>query len=357
MKHLHIANTFFEWELTEKEVPDLLKAFEQHPVFLQLQFLPFLYGGKEDAVGISHLPPQDYWKYFSTIGINPPEPFVLSTKKTFPFENIESWGASRSIDAWSAQRGIDYPKPPWEIVKKVNSKEFSFLNSPRLPFAALLHNELEAQEWLKNQIGPRVLKTCFGMSGRGHLLITDETIQSEKISLFIKRAEKNHLPVIAEPWVKRVMDFSTQWQIEKSKEIYYFGATCCENDARGTYRSNQVGPESQIFKERLDFLETHKTYAIDLLSRIAELGYFGNVGFDAMLYEQEGKTLLHPIVEINARKTMGWVALMLQRLYFPDRLITMKYEAKSENKQGLLPEFLELKGKCLHFRKQLYLEL
>jgi hypothetical protein len=75
------------------------------------------------------------------------------------------------------------------------------------------------------------------------------------------------------------------------------------------------------FRGCFPFLQDHCKKAIPLLGKIAEVGYFGHVGIDAMLYTlpEDPHTLhLHPVVEINARKTMGWAALAFQRRYFPD---------------------------------------
>jgi predicted ATP-grasp superfamily ATP-dependent carboligase len=69
------------------------------------------------------------------------------------------------------------------------------------------------------------------------------------------------------------------------------------------------------------------------------MGFRGNVGIDSMIYD--GK--LHPIVEINLRKTMGWVALKLGK--------SVAYETGTE---GLLPKFLDI-GKKITFQKQLKL--
>jgi predicted ATP-grasp superfamily ATP-dependent carboligase len=66
------------------------------------------------------------------------------------------------------------------------------------------------------------------------------------------------------------------------------------------------------------------------------LGYFGNVGIDAMLYGSP--VTLHPIVEINARKTMGWVALEVQKRHFPNQTLTLSYAKNSA--EGWLPSSL-----------------
>jgi hypothetical protein len=71
------------------------------------------------------------------------------------------------------------------------------------------------------------------------------------------------------------------------------------------------------------------------------LGFFGPVGFDAMLYNhpQTKKLRLHPIVEINARRTMGWAALKLYEKLKLDGLFSFSYELKKTEKKSFLPHY------------------
>jgi hypothetical protein len=333
---LHIANTFFEWELeTEPNIP-LPEAFYQSPIHLQLQFLPLLYA---DAMVVTDKPTADA-KMFTF------------DDKTFPKDaEIESWGASRLIAKWAKQRGLTYHMPDWQIVKQINSKQFSFENSPKLPGSALLTNETQTKEWLQHCPGKKVLKTCFGLSGKGHLFVDKG---SERISSFLQKEWNKGLPVIAEPWMPRILDFSTQWQIGPQSQVHYLGATLCRNDERGQYRSNTVGEEKTLFGPHLPFLAQHRKIAEPLLQKIANLGFFGNIGIDAMLYNPENPQL-HPIVEINARKTMGWAALAFQKRHYPDKTISFCF---APGKEGYLPHQLTLKtGKTIHFLRNLSVQL
>ena len=76
-------------------------------------------------------------------------------------------------------------------------------------------------------------------------------------------------------------------------------------------------------------MEKHQEIALDVLKKIATCGYFGNIGVDAMVYRLNGEILLHPIVEINARKTMGYAALTLQQQHFPEEILTLSFSPKS----------------------------
>jgi hypothetical protein len=69
------------------------------------------------------------------------------------------------------------------------------------------------------------------------------------------------------------------------------------------------------------------------------------VGIDAFIYLLGGKKRLQPVVEINARKTMSWVALQL-----PEKQIDY-----SHSSHGQLPSELIIKGKTIRFGRNIQL--
>lgn len=335
MPILHICNTFFDFELFQHPFPPLEKAFDQHEVFLQLQFLPFLYASKEDGVAVSFIPEDSFWKHLQALNISPPQLHLIQEEKFPSYQSISVWGHSPTILKWSEKKQLHYEMPSWSVVQLVNSKAFSFEACP-LPGGMLIHNEEELQKWLKTIKGTGVLKTCFGTAGTGHLIF--EEIDFSKLRSFAEKEWKEKRAIIAEPWMKRVLDFSTQWEILKSKEIKKVGVTQCENDSKGRYLQNLVGDPTKLFGPHLEKVEQHQQFVQKVLSKIAALGYFGNVGIDAMIYEKENGSLhLHPIVEINARKTMGFAALAIQQKHFPGKNVQLAFTKKEE--EGILPAF------------------
>ncbi len=275
MKKGHICNTFFERELENGPRP-LLDFFRSHPIVMQLQFLPLLYAAPDDLILVSDLPDN-------------PDPRLCLLDNAPSDIQIEDWGPSRSIAEWAKKKNIAYQIPPWDLIRQINSKVFSFTHSPKLPGAALLHSTDAVNEWITQTQGAKVLKTPFGTSGNGH--IHHPNVKPLYIT-----------PLIGEPWVERVLDFSTQW---KGGEL--LGVTLFENEPNGTYKRTFAG---QVEKWAL---EEHLAAAKPLVQTIVKMGYTGNIGIDAFIYLWEGKKRVHPIVEINARKTMSWVALQQKR--------------------------------------------
>ncbi len=350
MNTFHIANAQFEWELIQQKAPPLISSFEIHSIFLQLQFLPFLYADREDFVCVTARPPEEFWVALNDLNISPPKLHLLS--ENVPSSgSVESWGASPSVATWAKKQGLSYELPPIEVVKQVNSKLFSFTESSKLVGAALVQNAEELEAWMENTPGPKVLKTCFGVSGKGHFLLVPG-YDPEKLEHFVQREWREKRPLIAEPWVERVLDFSTQWKIDE--EIQYLGSTVSESTERGAHLQNRVGNEITLFGEHYSFLEEHRAAVVPILQKMVSLGYFGNVGIDAMLYKYEEKTLLHPVVEINARKTMGWAALEIQRKHFPNQMLALRYAPHIPTSKNLLPSSLtNERGKIVHFTRAL----
>ncbi len=331
MPHIHIANTDLEFELTDP-LP-LEKGLVRNPIVHQLQYLPLIYAGRDDGVGVTHLPPHE------------PRCHLLS-ETHLPFTEVESWGPSQAVADWAEIKGLTYHMPPWEVVKTVNSKAFSFQQIAPLPHAQLITTLEELERWLTTTEGPRVLKNCFGLSGQGHLFLP---ATPEKIKAFAQREFHTARPIIAEPWVDRKFDFSTQWIIHRDKSITYEGGAILVSDEKGRYQGNKVGPEEKIFGPFFHQLQSQKQTALHTLMHMSSLGYFGNVGFDAMIW---GSNVLHPIVEINARKTMGWVALQIRKRLFSNQTIRVSYVSQ-KHENPMLP----VSANGVKFPRNLYAEV
>ncbi len=355
MPILHIANTNFEDEIATDSPVNFPAIIESHPIYLQLQFLPLLYGNKEDLVYATAMPDEDYFDRLRNLQIESPKLARQPPKNA----EIESWGASPSIEAWAQLHHLIYENPPWDIIREVNSKAFSFTNAPLLPGATLLYNWEELLTWCRQISGKKILKTCFGVSGRGHFHL--KAIDDPALSELTKREWNAGRPLIAEPWVERCLDFSTQWYLERGGTYNYIGFTLCQNDIRGHYRGTVAGDSNKFPEHCLGDLSSlfavHLEKAEILLRMMRLKGYFGHIGFDAMIYRNGEQRLLHPIVEINARKTMGWVALILRNRHFSEQTLRIFLCKRSQAQTPLLPAKITTgSGRQISFQNQLCVE-
>ncbi len=306
MSRLHICNTFFEKELEASAKKNLADWMRLHPIVMQLQFLPLLYADPNDHILVSDLPEN-------------PDPRLCLIDHPPPKGLIEHWGPSLSIKAWAEKHNLPYTIPDWATVQTINSKIFSFTSSPKLPGAAIMNSQEEIKAWIQTTPNPKVLKTPFGTAGSGHSLNPDT-----------ERAYK--VPIIGEPWVERIIDFSTQWLDGEC-----IGTTIFENEANGTYKGTFQGVVEPWA------LEQHLQTAYPIVQNIKAQGYSGNIGIDAFIYLWRGEKRLHPIVEINARKTMSWAALQIPK----------KQLSYTRSTQGLLPSSLTVKNKTIYFQRNI----
>lgn len=327
---VHIANTNFEEELSHPE------SLQNHPIYLQLQFLPLLYADPEDIVLVSELPSSGFLARF-------PRARLHTFKDEIDLSGyfLESWGYSPRLETFAKKRGLLYPAPTLASVRKAHSKAFAWEHTPKRANSCLLRNEKEAKEWLEKEPYPKVLKKAFSHSGRGHLLLFSPD-DAKKVEPFLQGEWKQGLPVRAEKWLDRVFEFSTQWKIEQDQTFSLLGVTVFESSARGSYQKTIVGDQ-----EENPFLEEHLHEARKFLSLVSQEGFFGNIGLDSFVYRKEGRLFLYPITEANARKTMSLAALLFQKRYFPQKKLTFSYLGATE--EGLLPSQL---GK-IRFSKQL----
>ncbi len=344
MNRVHIANTDFEFELAHPSNGSLEKGWKGQPICLQLQYLPLLYGDPEDIIAVTQIPDNSFFEQLEGQPWRKGEklPQMVLVEEIEPYINCEclSWGYSEHVMTWARHRNMLYNMADWSVVREVNSKAFSHRYTV-LKEAKQLWNDLELDAWSKSFSGKKVLKTCFGLSGKG-LRIFDDATPLDELVKFCEKEWKAQRPMIAEPWLERVFDFSTQWEISKA-EIRLVGATVFETTPYGVYNATIVGSEKVIFGNHIGFLEEHKQASIIVLQDMVEKGFFGNVGIDALLYRPAGKEniYLYPIVEVNARKTMSWVALKMQQKYFPDKTGRFEFLHYTSKGFSLLPLSLE----------------
>ena len=161
---LHVCNPYFESELKGEISSSLEEATLTHPILTQLQLLPLLYAAPEDGLIVSAKPEKDFFEN----GVIPMPHSLYFPEESFPsYEKIIDWGASPLIAIWAKRKGLSYAFPPFELVKTVSSKLFSFMRSP-LPGAECVNSREELNQFKKHTKGPIVLKDCQERAGRGH---------------------------------------------------------------------------------------------------------------------------------------------------------------------------------------------
>lgn len=202
--------------------------------------------------------------------------------------------------------GIAEPSPSAQATAVVNSKVWSNAFSVRhgLPGAATVvrsHTELEAAAAAID--GPVVLKSAHGVAGRGSMLVH----QHKVLTGIGARLDQADAALLVQPFFVRAADFSAHLDVDPcgtTRLVGLRGMTC-----RGlAFSSSDTLDESVAQRLRSDADYTATLWQLGV--ELAEAGYFGPVSVDGLV-ERDG-TLL-PVLEVNARLSMGRIGLELDR--------------------------------------------
>ncbi len=343
MNKLYICNTHFEAELEDaSSISDVYHSFHTHPIYLQLQFLPLLFTPSTTALCFTEKPSDQYLYQLQEWGF-PQHPLYTFDKPPQKY-SLSTWGFSPLFAQWARKHHLSYIHPEWSLVSKLNSKT-------ELPKKNTLHNEKDWQEFSKNIKYPFVLKTAFGVSGRGHRILQNSAdLESAKLKAFrMQQWELGH-GIIAEAFVDRIFDFSSHWFL--TKELTFLNTTQIQNTPKGAFQS--ISTKQQTPYQH--FIDAHCHAVKPLLHSFIAEGYHGPVSIDAMLYHppQSNEILMETIVEVNARSTFASIALELQQRFFSNQNIELSY-AKGSGLALLPCELKRRDGKVIKFKKQLYL--
>jgi hypothetical protein len=115
-------------------------------------------------------------------------------------------------------------------------------------------------------------------------------------------------PLVFEPWLDRVADLGLCGEV-RDREVVLAEPHRLVTDPRGGFLGIELDPE--VDRGIADALEEVARPAAELLAM--RTGYRGPFAIDAFIYRDRGALHLHPLCELNARHTFGWIARALGR--------------------------------------------
>ncbi len=178
--------------------------------------------------------------------------------------------------------------------------------------AAVRGIEAKLAQWPVWTAGRFTLKPRFGTSGRGRVAGNAGRVAAASGG-FARLAESGG--ALLEPWLKRTCDLSAQLWIGSDRQIVLLGTTELLVEGSGLYRGHRgfVDSKGRVTSgNRYD--EALREAAVAVARAAAAAGYHGPCGVDAFAFEWEpGRIELRPIVEFNARFTLGIIAIGLLR--------------------------------------------
>lgn len=247
-------------------------------------------------------------------------PHFVSTESELPRGadwELVPWGWTSQLVAWGRARGWTCPAPPDDVIKQVNSRifrwELEMELGVALPCSAVLHSVDEFVAHLGEHVSPDagwVLKANYGMSGRERILARGNRASEPTLNWVRKRCSQS-AGIVFEPWLERISEAGLQWKIPRSGEPKLLGVTPLLTDPTGTYRGSRIA----CSEDELEVWQQAVVVTRDVALRLQRLGYWGPAGIDAMRYRTEtGEVLCRPVQDLNARYTMGRIALGLRRM-------------------------------------------
>ena len=176
-------------------------------------------------------------------------------------------------------------------------------------FRSALARTLEA--WPADLARVATLKPRLGTSGRGRVRAHDPDDPALAGALPRLAARGG---AILEPWLERTADYSVQLHIGRDGALTLLGTLELRVSRSGVYRGHRGELDHRGRVTCGAGLDDALCTAASEVARAAHAaGYFGPCGVDAFAFARDGEQTLRPAVELNARFTMGTVALGLLR--------------------------------------------
>jgi hypothetical protein len=181
----------------------------------------------------------------------------------------------------------------------------------------------EIENYLMQSQEKQLLKSPYSSSGRGLVwLPPGELARSERqiISGMLKKQSR----VSIEKALDKQLDFSMHFEIRSEGNTQFIGYSVFQTNAKGAYEKSLLANQNTLEKQITAFIDKDLLLIVQhtissIINNLYSTDYLGNIGVDMLVYLSEGQYKLHPCVEINMRKSMGYLAVRLFENYLhPD---------------------------------------
>ena len=241
---------------------------------------------------------------------------ILTTQaKEQPVRTFTPWGWTPSAVALGEKVGAITQPIPFDVVRRVNSKLWSHRLETELGIAQTGAATADTFEELQAAVArarPKpddkwVIKSPFGFAARDRVLGRGSFLDEPQAKWCRRRFAQGET-LIFQPWLDVIREYGIVMEISSEGVIEIHGVSDLQTNGAGTGKGYLLGrppvPHRAIELERI---------ARVVGERLFKEGYNGPVGIDAL--EHPGG--LHPLLEINARYTMGFIALTVERSLKP----------------------------------------
>ena len=238
--------------------------------------------------------------------------FTINSSELPPALELCPWGWSDEAFRFAQRANLHVSAPAPEAVRQVNSREFGFSLEREwnvgLAAAERFANWHECEAWVaaRPPSARWVIKAEFSGAARDRIIGAGQQIPVAAANWLRRRLAQGER-LYGEPWVQSTSEFGVQWMIPEQGEVVLEGVTRLLTDDQGRYIGSGFGDPAATS----DLIGRSRRAA----ERLQSAGYFGPAGLDAMIYRDDnGELTMRPLQDINARSTMGRLALGWQRL-------------------------------------------
>lgn len=225
------------------------------------------------------------------------------------------WGWTPSAVALGERIGAIIAPPALGTVARVNSKLWSHRLEEELgvslPGAAVVSSLAEvndaARRTCPNPDDKWVIKSPFGFAARERVLGRGPVVAGGAATWARRRFLAGET-LIFQPWLDVIREYGVVMDVLASGEVEIHGISDLQTNGAGTGTGYLLG--RGVAPHRRDELER---IARLVGARLCDEGYVGPAGVDAL----EHRRGLHPLLEVNARYTMGFVAVAVERALCP----------------------------------------
>ncbi len=319
MPRLFVGNFHFEHELTAVAGWHPSAALRRMSADRVVSWISLAEDG--DLIWTPEPISEDFWNSLAKQGLPRVRGVVDLDSVAINVREVVPWGWSariRAINGTTAQ-------PSDSSVRQGNSREWSFAMEHELGVALIGAMRLERMDDLAEAVRRSasefgepvadhawIVKANFGMAARERLLGRGPTLTPPQQSWLSRRLGADGA-VYFEPWLLRRAEVGIQWTLPPLGQgaPKLEGVTPLLCDSQGGYRGSEFSLDVSIPHDWQRAVEVCEQVA----KRLQALGYFGPLGIDAAIYEDSAGTAhVRPLQDINARHTMGRLALGFRRL-------------------------------------------
>jgi hypothetical protein len=227
---------------------------------------------------------------------------------------IEPWAVTEDCEALCTALGAASSLPHMSAVRAANSKVWStrlrdLLSIPN--FARIVESTAELKEAVQSIGVPVVIKQEHGVSGAGSRVVRSSG-ELDRLVGWLEGCERRCLSVnlIVEPLFDRAVDFSAQLDVGRDGTVNVSSMQGMRNAGLTYEASVPLRDEELSLIERHGYLELVMTIG----GALSKAAYFGRACVDSFI---TSKGTLVPLVEINARKSMGFINERLDAHLYP----------------------------------------